>query len=154
MPIYNRRFLETKTRVPSPLHLEQVGPRLPVIVAIPEKLKQYLSSKNKSVPKPVRGYALVDTGASVTAVDEDTISEMGVSAIGITNLTTPNGTAQRNLYPASFNFPGTPLPEVSFERVVGASLKQQRIIVLLGRDILRHFLLVYNGPGATISLSF
>ena len=45
------------------------------------------------------------------------------------------------------------------ERVVGCKLKwktreDKEIILLMGRDLLQYFLLVYNGPGSDVTLCY
>ena len=57
------------------------------------------------------------------------------------------------------SFPTLNIPELKMERVVGCELKWQttdgkEIIMLLGRDLLRYFLMIYNGPNSTVTLSF
>jgi hypothetical protein len=49
--------------------------------------------------------------------------------------------------------------ELPMERVVGCQLKwktedDKDIIMVLGRDLLESFLLIYNGPGSDVTLCF
>ncbi len=63
------------------------------------------------------------------------------------------GLNSQYLYPARLVFPGTTLPSIDFSSVVGSQLSAQGIVALIGRDVLQHFLLVYNGPAGMFSLS-
>jgi hypothetical protein len=56
--------------------LTETGPLVAVEVGIPDALKQHLSGKGLPVPAPVAGFALVDTGASSTAVDNSVFTQV------------------------------------------------------------------------------
>ncbi len=67
---------------------------------------------------------------------------------------TPAGSQPQQQYPARIQFPGTPLPAITFTFVIGANLTGQGLMALIGRDVLQHFVIVYNGPIGQIILSF
>jgi len=73
---------------------------------------------------------------------------------------TANGTAIYPRYPARLSFPETPIPAREFGRIFGADLSGYRegpgpsIIALIGRDVLRDCVFVYNGREAFFSLEF
>ncbi|HEY3125335.1 MAG TPA: hypothetical protein VGK70_14890, partial [Thermoanaerobaculia bacterium] len=65
------------------------------------------------------------------------------------------------LYPARLTFPGTNLHAMNFSFLLGARLSgvgvsglNVPLVALLGRDILRSFVLVYNGPGGGFTLAY
>jgi hypothetical protein len=63
------------------------------------------------------------------------------------------------VYPASVTFPGMNVTDLPMERVVGCTLKwktkdDQEILMLMGRDLLRWFLMIYNGPNSDITLCY
>jgi hypothetical protein len=137
------------------------GPCLPVQVEVPPALAAQLQQTGQAVPAPVAGFALVDTGASVSAVDDTVIQQLGVQPIGMVPVGTAGGPQQQAIYPGRFTFPGTTLPAIDFGSLLGCNLAGQIVaihqgplIALLGRDLLQSFVLVYNGPGGTFSLSF
>jgi len=129
------------------------GPLIAVEVHVPQPLATLLSQQGKPVPKPVPGSALIDTGASITAVDDSVITSLGVQPVGVTTVHTPSGSAQQNQYPVRFTFPGTNLPELSGTQAIGSVLLPQGIVALIGRDALRSLILVYNGPAGMITLA-
>lgn len=49
------------------------------------------------------------------------------------------------MYSCDISFPGTPIPTLPFNVVIGSSLAPLGFSVLVGRDVLRFFQIVYNG---------
>ena len=102
---------------------------------------------------------MIDTGAFNTAVDQSVFDALGTQPIDTITTYTPHGEAKSPIYPASLSFPGMALTDMPMERIIGCSLKWntrdgREIIMLLGRDLLQYFLLVYNGPNNDITMSF
>jgi predicted aspartyl protease len=155
MPVFHRNFLEKSANTPSPEHLRNVGPRLPVEIAIPDTLATALSQKGETLPAPVSGYALFDTGASITGIDEEVLKQLGLNPIGITNISTPSdGQVEAALYPAKITFPTTPMPTFNFTSVVGIKLKNQGYLALIGRDFMSGMIVIYDGVGARVTFAF
>jgi hypothetical protein len=131
---------------------------------VPPALSKYLTDKGEPVPEPKHGLALIDTGASISGVDNGIIEALGVKPVGSVKLVSAKGGALHLLYPATFSFPGTPLPGINFERVAGVELQEPQasdtqvkgppLIAIIGRDVLRQCLLIYNGYLGYITLSF
>jgi len=117
-------------------------------------MAQILQSLSMPIPPAVSGLALIDTGASICGIDEAALKQLGISAFGYMTVNTPSGTVNQNTYPASLSFPGTPIPNITFTDFVGNSLSAQGILVLIGRTVLKDFVLVYNGPGGHVALAF
>ena len=82
--------------------------------------------------------------------------QLGVPSIDTIQVLTPAGVnAHRNpVYPAAMRFSTAPLPALEFTRVVGCDFSGQNIIALVGRDVMRGWLVVYNGPTGEVVLSF
>ncbi len=110
--------------------------------------------EGKPLPNPVTGLALIDTGATLCMVDVSVLGELGVPPSGIENIIGATGQGKQPTYPASLAFPGTPIPPIAFTNFIGSNLKDAGIIALLGRNVLMSFVIVYNGPGGFVSLSF
>jgi hypothetical protein len=139
--------------------LNETGPLVAVEIGVPAALKQHLAEKGIPIPAPIAGFALVDTGAFATAVDESIFADLGVSPIDEIPTDSPHGAGKSNVYPASVTFPGMAVTDMPMERVVGCKLKwktkdDKEIVMLLGRDLLRWFLLVYNGPSSDVTLCY
>jgi hypothetical protein len=152
MPVFNQFILGPNNELnPAPLRLR--GPIIQVEIQIPTVLGHTLQQKGKPLPQPVTGLCLVDTGASKTCVDAAIVAGLGVSPINKVQVQTPSGSASQYTYPVRMSFPGTPLPGIEFSSVLGSVLAAQGIIGLLGRDVLTHFVLIYNGPAGMFSLA-
>lgn len=157
MPLVSRFFylVDPKTGKPQvhPVPLMVDGPQLDVEVEVPDALKTVLTQQGKPVPRPVTGKALIDTGASITAVEDSIIKSLGVQPVGVATVFTPSGSAQQNLYPVKFVFPGIDFPPLNAPRAIGSQLRNQGVIALIGRDSLPNLLFVYNGPIGAITLA-
>src|SRR5581483_6912199 len=83
---------------------------------------------------------------------------LGIPPIDHAKTSPPHGKAESSVYPARFTFPGLALTEHPTGRVPGCNLKWQsiegkEITMLLGRDLLQYFLMVYNGKSADVFLA-
>ncbi len=123
-----------------------------VELSVPDELAQYLTDNNLPVPAPITGMGLIDTGASITAVDVSIIQSLGIQPVGISNVFTPQGSTQQELFPVKLSFIGTPII-FNFSSVLGSELRNQGILALIGRDVLSRCILIYNGPAGHFSFS-
>lgn len=108
MPIFSRIWTHPQTGLSDPDQLQRNGPALPVEISVPARLATFFSQQGKNVPQPVSGLALVDTGASITAVDVTTLTGLGLNPVGTVQVLTPQGQAMQGLYACRISFPGTP----------------------------------------------
>lgn len=139
--------------------LEETGPLISVEVSIPAALKKHFSENGLPIPAPQSGFALIDTGAFATAVDQQIFDTLGVQPIDTIPTSTPHGAGTSPVYPANISFPALNVTDLPMERIIGCNLKWtnregKEIIMLLGRDLLKYFLMIYNGPNSDITLSY
>ena len=139
--------------------LADTGPIIQVVLSMPAALAEFCREQNITVPLPVSGYALIDTGASNTAVHEDILKQLSVLPIDSIPHATASGVGKAFVYPAQVSFPDLGVPDLKMDRVVGCQLKwstpdEKEVLMLLGRDLLRYFLMIYNGPSSSVTLSF
>ncbi len=139
--------------------LAETGPLVAVQIGIPTVLSQHLAGKGVAIPAPISGHALVDTGAFATAVDESVFGTLGIPHIDEVATGSAHGPSMSKVYPANVAFPAMNVADLPMERVVGCNLKwktrdDKEIIMLMGRDLLKYFLLVYNGPGSDVTLCY
>ncbi|OQA61465.1 MAG: hypothetical protein BWY41_00145 [Candidatus Atribacteria bacterium ADurb.Bin276] len=153
MPIHNVQCPDNDKVTPQQL-LEFAGPLLWVEVSVPSAISQVLNSQKQIIPNPINGKALIDTGASKTCVDESILKTLNLKPVGENEIATPQGTDKKFEYPVKLEFPGSPIPPLEFNSVIGVDLKAQDIAVLIGRDILCHCILIMNGPAGNFTLSF
>lgn len=106
-----------------------------------------------SACRPVRGKALVDSGADRTAVDTSVMEGVEPDGVywaqGVTSEAVP-----LPIYRLKLGFPDTALGELEVERAAGTPhLGSQGLIALLGRDALQHGRFTHDGPSGTFALS-
>lgn len=140
--------------------LQLTGPFLPVQIEVPLALAAQLQQAGQAPPPPASGFALLDTGASVSAVDAAIMQQLNVQPVGVVTVGTAGGPQQQALFPARFTFPGSNIPGINFNRLLGSNLQNQQIpghgpiVALLGRDLMTRFIVIYNGPGGCFSIAF
>ncbi len=134
---------------------------LQVLVEVPNALAAALQAQGAPIAPPAAGLALIDTGATRSAVDDSVVQALGVQPIGVVNVGTAGGIQQHSVYSAKFSFPGSNLPSIEFAQLTGVNLTGHFVphanlplIALIGRDILSRFVMIYNGPLATVTLAF
>jgi hypothetical protein len=158
MPVYSRTYWPAN-QFGYPQNLQLFGPIIPVQIAVPHALAQHLTSINQAVPAPINGMALIDTGASITSVDNTVFQTLGVHPVGVATVGGAHGPGQQSVFPASISFPGTQLMGLAFNQVLGCNITGQAtgltlpLIALVGRDLLQHFVFVYNGPMGLITFA-
>jgi hypothetical protein len=79
------------------------------------------TKQNKTIPSPIAGIGLIDTGATRSCVDDVIMKQLGVHPIGIATSGTAAGPVNHSLYPAHFTFPAAKI-EIDFASVVGVNL--------------------------------
>jgi hypothetical protein len=152
MPVFNVHPTGLQNAQPPDL-LERGGLLLTAELHVTDSLAQVLLAQNAPVPTAISGLALVDTGASICAVDESAAIRLGLQPVGQSRVSGVGGTQMRNVYVGKIMFPGTPIPPQQWT-LSGAELKDQNLLLLIGRDILRHCVLIYNGPQGCYTLAF
>lgn len=145
MPIFRFPFDQKETN-----RLERLGPVIPVLISLPEAVAEFRASKGQHIPAPIRGMALLDTGAYASAVDVAVFETLSIQAIDVVRVVTPGGNANFEAFPASFSIPELKVPQMEMERVFGCRLgwdekRDDSLLMLIGRDILKKFLIVYDG---------
>lgn len=134
-------------------NLQRAGPICQVRTGVSEPAANLLRQQSKPVPNPVEITALIDTGASGTAVKPEVIRQLQLTSRGVTNIATPSSAAHPcNVYDVSLTLAnGVIVPVVT---VIEVPLEGQVIKGLIGRDVLAHGILIYSGYTNTFSLSF
>jgi len=136
------------------------GPLIDAFVGISEPKFKALTSAKQPIPPPVIVKALVDTGASHSAVDPTILKGLQLTPRRIAKTITPSTGATPHkcyTYDVSIHVPmgtATSLFSKMAWEVSGLDLKHQGFDMLLGRDILTSGILVYDGKARTFALAF
>lgn len=143
----------TKVAVPPPFALLQQGPVVQVVFGVAQALATQLTQHGHTLPNPTAGFALVDTGASVTCIDDALAQSMALPVVDVVQMiSASHASTPANVYPVQMQIVGTPI-RVEIPRAMGANLQQQNLVALIGRDFLQHCALFYNGLTGQITLS-
>jgi predicted aspartyl protease len=136
-------------------NLSREGPTVSVIV---RPSTAFLSTQKEQgreaeeVPS-VRALMLVDTGASGSAVDHEVIEMLGLQPTGAISIATPSHERHDVLtYDIDLIIEQNHC-HISDVPVFATGLKNQGIPGLIGRDVLRLMLLVYNGYSGHFTLA-
>jgi hypothetical protein len=134
------------------------GPLIAIDVADPGGVAQPVVLDPQGAPATtpliVPGFALVDTGASGSVVDDDLATRLGLIARGVANGFGVGGAYTASQYAIGWRITNTQ----GFQTVAVTSaplhLQNPQLLMLIGRDILNNCVLVFNGPTGTFSLAW
>lgn len=135
-----------------------VGPLLSVLVGPSVPKIKALQQSGIAPPPPIMMRFLIDTGASHTCVDQNSIAPLSLIPTGSVSVHTPSTGAnpvEQFLYDVSIYIHHDESPKLlSVMPVCAADFSGQPIDGLLGRDFLRSCLFVYDGVAQTHSIAF
>ncbi len=152
MPVHNVHPLGNPNISPPDL-LFQLGLLLQVEISIPQSLASVLTAASQPMPPVVVGSALVDTGATCCCVEEARLQQLNLQPIGQVPMSGAAGPRIQNSYQARLTFPGAPIPPLEIQ-VVWVQMHQGQTLCLIGRDVLRYCVLIYNGPQGSYTIAF
>ena len=144
------------------LPIGPTGPVLQAVVGVSQARQAALSSAKQPIPQGQQIWALVDTGASCTCLDPTVLQALGLPPTGSASVNTPSTGSQphtANQYDVSLIIPGPspshPAYYIHTLAVVEALLLlPQGFHALIGRDVLQHCLLTYNGLTHQFTLAY
>lgn len=151
VPKASARSQRLKWRPDSGTLLQQ-GPHIEIVISkTPLELKEGRASDPALRELPVR--ALIDTGASLTLINPQIASTCKLLQTGSIRVGTVGGQGDYPIYAAAISFPGTSLPRFDAIQVVACPIISQPFFsCLIGRDILRKWLLTYDGPNGALEI--
>ena len=152
MHILNIRATHNGGSVPSET-LEKKGPIIQIQLSLSLAATEIYVDQGLIIPQPLSGLALIDTGADQSCIDEGVIEQMNLQAIDEVMVCSFEKEEEKSRYPIRMEFVGT---DIGMDiPVIGKPIKaiRPKITALIGRDILRHCLLVYNGTTGYITIA-
>lgn len=146
----------------NPIGLMQLGFNLAMEVSTSTLFRQ------GNQPQPLKSIVVMahfDTGASITCIDDSLAKHLQLIPVGSMTQHTAAGPRQSNNYSVDISFPNTGLTARQNLQVGSASLNfniqnaltnandPRNFGVLIGRDIMSAWNIVWNGPSSTILIS-
>lgn len=122
-------------------------------LAIDGVTAQSMRTANQTIPTAVTAKALVDTGCTITSIDDSIAQQLGLAVRGYTTTHTAAGPINCGQYFVALSFPGTNLQGRTLHRVQSVNLSGQPFNVLIGRDLMASWNINYTGPAGFISIS-
>ncbi|HXT57050.1 MAG TPA: aspartyl protease family protein [Pirellulales bacterium] len=136
------------------------GPLVECAVGVSESRRAALEAVNQAVPSFMRIRALIDTGASMTAVDPSVIEHLQLVPTGSGQIHTassgdiPHACYQYDVALAIFmDSPEVHVVSMTIP-VMEIPLAQAGFQALIGRDVLSYGIMFYSGDRAQLTLSF
>ncbi len=143
----------TPVQLPPPVAFQMRGPCLQVTINLSASVAAQLVQQGVAVPAPMSGTALIDTGASLTCIDDVAAQRLGLSVIDVVSIASAShASTQQNVYATLIEITGTAI-SINADRAIGAALHAQGLIALIGRDVLMMTTIFYNGVTGEFTLS-
>ena len=121
------------------LALQSHGPLIQTIIAHPKKVAEKIEQRGNKTPTATV-MALIDTGASISIITDKIAQDLKLIQTGYIRISSVQDQQDRPEYFVTIGFPWGRGKEVSV-----ASCPLQGINCLIGRDILMHWNITYNG---------
>ncbi len=138
---------------PPAIALIRQGPCVQVTIGLAQSIANQLLQQGKTLPKPVSGVALIDTGATSTCIDDAAAKQLQLPVVNVVNVASAShASTPQNVYPIQIEVVGLPI-SIEAPNAIGAALTPQGLLALIGRDVLQHCTLFYNGLTGEITLS-
>jgi hypothetical protein len=131
--------------------LRENGPVYPVVITPSFPTIEALRLEKKDVPH-IKVKAIFDTGAQSTAISKKVADFLKLIPRGTVHVYTSQSSKIVNEYDIALEFDSRIC--LNSLRVFGASLHEQSIDCLIGRDILQFGVFTYDGPNKNFKLSF
>lgn len=131
--------------------LAVIGATLEVGVSSPPSYRS--ESSRRPVDNETRVSALIDTGASSCGVDAELAERLGLPVVDHRTVSGIGGTVEVAIYRVRLRVPELNLQIIDSMPGVYLSAGRQQHQVLIGRDFLRHFTMVYAGRSGSVKIS-
>lgn len=143
---------EIKIVAGSRIQLERMGPVIQGLLTHSDSQREIRSDDGRKVER-IRGNVLFDTGASSTIIDWSTARNLDLLVVDSGTLNSATETdVPTQVYEGQVIIDGHPF---HLERTPGAPLLQEhRLLALIGRDILSHGRLEYDGRTGIVTFRF
>jgi len=145
----------------TPLPLQRWGINIPVMIGVGSAYSASVGADKAPLPAAlVRGH--LDTGASVTVVDTGLAGHLGLKSAGISRVKTAGGARDVSNFIVDLRFANSTLASFINLPVASADLgfdingdlsDPQNFGVLVGRDVMASWNIVWSGPTSTVIIN-
>lgn len=131
------------------------GPCIDVIVMNSRDVIEAGRATGLEYPEPLRMRALLDTGASVTVISKTFANHCKLFQTNEGSEITAIGAPHRcGEHAGAISFPGTDLRPFDPIRIVSAAFVRERYYaILIGRDILRNWIINFDGHSKRVTIT-
>lgn len=137
--------------IPAPDGLRSAGPIIPVKLAFSDDVERAAKNRGRKIVQ-ISGTALIDTGANRTCFDVSTAKKLGLPITDSATMTSAtHDKVEVPVYEGRLITDG--FITINCEQALGANLEKQRLIALIGRDVLERACFIYNGPEGNWTLA-
>ena len=155
-------------------YLRRTGPMVPAKWAVTPEREAQLKMLGGTIPKPVSGVLLLDTGAGHSTIDREIVTQLKLQKLGKTEAFGLGGTAEYEQYEALLVLPVIPItnpqpnpvaiafpvrcPETTLKEdhlkhgYTTLDGKQLHVIGILGRSFLQFTKIYYDGVNGTVEM--
>jgi hypothetical protein len=138
-----------------PENLVANGAYIPLKLWVPEYIAAERRMRNVPAIPPIPAAGMIDTGAYRSAVDAGVAKRLGLTAVGSAVISTPS---DENIpcdeYYIQLQLPQGFVADVLVNELPRRNGNDRIAWCILGRDVLQHGLLIYNGITSMYSLIF
>jgi hypothetical protein len=136
------------------LQMSDDGPILTVEIATPLPERELALGGTSELPPVLLVKALIDTGAAVTAINPKIVDNCQLRYIGPARISVVGNLLDCRSFAASMQFPGTGIPAIPIMEMRDATIIHRQYSCLIGRDVLRRWKLIYDGPGNVVHINW
>ncbi len=133
------------------------GPTIDLAVAVARAWQRQLATQGTSAPSPNTVRALIDTGSDLSVVHPQVLQQLGVQATGSVRVRRPGaggGFRLAAMFDIELSIGGVSPGTLWISTPgVGVVPSTPTVLALIGRDVLEHCTLFYNGPRGELTLS-
>src|SRR5205085_114813 len=131
--------------------LIEIGPELSIAVGPSQKEREAAQRAGRLPPEPQPVKALIDTGSRLTIITPKAAKRCGLLPVSPTTVfVVGGGEVNADVYSARIVFTDTSLATWPTIEIVGTNLHHAAIECLIGRDILRRWIMHYDGPSGQL----
>lgn len=117
-----------------------------------EEQRRVMAERGEPIPAAIDGLAMIDTGASVTCVDEAAAGRAGLNVVDRGTISSASHSAHSvPVFACDIDVAG--LGRIRLPRAMGATLESQGLLAIIGRDALGSAVFIYNGPSGSFSIA-